>query len=780
ALPANTIHYVWVRSNCGGSTSAWVGTTFRTLCNFPTFTTTTPGSVCGQGTVALAAAGTGVIKWYAAQTGGNPLATGATFTTPSLTSTTSYWAELADEGANTPGGARVAPAGTSGTTPSTYGLVFDAVDSFILNSVDVYLKSTTAGDVVIKLQDNAGTDLQTTTITLPAGNATTPVQFTLPLNFAIQPGTGYRLVAISGPSMVRESGLGGFPYAVGSVASVTSGYNSGTTTGYFYFYNWNFKTVCASPRAEVVATVATAPAFILSTATVSICAGQNSAPVTVTTGNADYDTYAWSPSAGVSGSAVTGWIFNPSVSTTYVLTASQSTGALCATTKNVAVTVNPMPSAVTANASSTETCANSIVTLSATGGTIIGAGTIGTNTALTGTTEQPTAFCNRWPSYWSQTIYTAADLTAAGLIAGNITSMAYNIATLGDAATNANFTVSIGTVAGATFANTTFLATTGFTTVYGPASYTHTASGWNVIPFTTPFVWDGVSNIVINVTQSGADNLYNSQTEYTATAGNTTLWVYSFTGTTTTGTTSVNRLNIRFAETSPTQITWAPTTNLFADNAATVPYTGTAASTVYFKSATAGTATYTATAASPQNCSVTSNVGVDVTVVAAPTGDSTQIITANSAEEATIEDLVAVGTDVTWFESLADALAFANPMQPGAQIFNGQIYFASQTIDACYSADPLAVTVTVTLGTNDFDMPGLKYYPNPVSDVFTLNYTQEISNVEVYNMLGQRILSVIPNATTAVLKMEALAPGAYIVQVKAGNGQSKAIKVIKN
>ena len=54
-------------------------------------------------------------------------------------------------------------------------------------------------------------------------------------------------------------------------------------------------------------------------------------------------------------------------------------------------------------------------------------GTIGSGTTLTVNTAQPTAFCNRWPNYWSQTIYTASELASLGFTAGtNITSMAYN------------------------------------------------------------------------------------------------------------------------------------------------------------------------------------------------------------------------------------------------------------------------------------------------------------------------------------------------------------------
>jgi hypothetical protein len=173
-----------------------------------------------------------------------------------------------------------------------------------------------------------------------------------------------------------------------------------------------------------------------------------------------------------------------------------------------------------------------------------GNATLGTASTLTGNTEQPTAFCNRWPNYWMQTIYTAAELGEAGLSAGNITSLAYNIASLGDAATNANFTVRIGTTSLTAFATTTFLATTAYTNVYGPATYTHTASGIQTINFTTPYVWDGVSNIVINVTHDGADATNNSQTFFTATTDNKVLWASSFTGATTSGNISLNRLNI--------------------------------------------------------------------------------------------------------------------------------------------------------------------------------------------------------------------------------------------
>ncbi|MDF3026907.1 MAG: hypothetical protein K0S23_1214 [Fluviicola sp.] len=191
----------------------------------------------------------------------------------------------------------------------------------------------------------------------------------------------------------------------------------------------------------------------------------------------------------------------------------------------------------TASASSTTLCVGSSSVLTATLAKN-GAATIGTATTLTGAIVQPTAFCNRWSSYRMQTIYTAAELTAGGLTAGQITSMSFNIATLGDAATNANFVVKIGTTGLTAF--TDFVSTTGYTTVFPAATYTH-AIGVNVINFSTPYIWDGTSNIVVEVSHDGANATNNAQTYYTATAGNMVAWS---TNGGATGTLSTNRLNV--------------------------------------------------------------------------------------------------------------------------------------------------------------------------------------------------------------------------------------------
>ena len=62
----------------------------------PAGPTGTDGSRCGTGSVNLSATGTNTIRWYDAPTGGTLLGTGSAYATPSISSTTTYYAEDAD------------------------------------------------------------------------------------------------------------------------------------------------------------------------------------------------------------------------------------------------------------------------------------------------------------------------------------------------------------------------------------------------------------------------------------------------------------------------------------------------------------------------------------------------------------------------------------------------------------------------------------------------------------------------------------------------------------
>lgn len=764
-LESSTTYFVWVRSNCGSDTfSDWTSdsVSFKTECNPPVITETTPGSVCGQGTVDLSAtASAGTIKWYNAETGGELLATGGTFTTPTITETTSFWVESAT-GSTESAGKPAPPASATGTSIANWGIVFNATDDVDLQSVSVY--STAAGTLNIKVTDSNLVELYSTgNINITAGGTTTPN--VVPLNFTVPAGTGYRILvkAFSGVNLIRDSTTLSFPY-VGSdgVVSITSSEWGGTTTGtYYYFYDVKYSTGCASERTEVIATVTTAPDFSLSSDNLAICPGETSEALIIEIGDEDYDTYVWSPSANVTGDGQNGWVFNPSETTIYTLTASQSAGALCETTTELTVTVNPEP--VITVSDDTSICAGESSTLSA---TLLETVVLGTDTTLTSATTQPTAFCNRWDQYWNQTIYTAAELQAAGFSAGSINAITYEITTIGSGTNVTNFSIRIGTTTETTVSS---FATSGFTTVYGPATYEH-AIGLNTITFDTPYVWDGVSNIIIDVRQDGADSTNNAITYYTATAQPMTISAITSTDSavttlqdlvaaaSVTPATSLQRLNVIFDVTGDASaIEWLWTPGNLTTSSIDVTPTQTTTYTVRATNTTTG-------------CFTEEIVEVTVNTVAAPTGNAFQTL----SEGQTLADLVVNGENLIWYSD--DNLQEQIPSTTVAE--DNTTYFVTQTVGECTS-EALAITVEVTLSTGDFNLVSLKAYPNPTSDFVTVSYNNDITNVAVINMLGQTLMTKDVNVNTTQIDMTSLPTGNYFVKVTV-EGAVKTIKIVKN
>ncbi|WP_313807536.1 T9SS type A sorting domain-containing protein [Flavobacterium sp.] len=88
------------------------------------------------------------------------------------------------------------------------------------------------------------------------------------------------------------------------------------------------------------------------------------------------------------------------------------------------------------------------------------------------------------------------------------------------------------------------------------------------------------------------------------------------------------------------------------------------------------------------------------------------------------------------------------------------------------------ILVDVNLGSSTFDSTSFKAYPNPVRDVLNLSYSTEISSVEVFNMLGQKVMVKELNVAQGQVDMSNLTSGNYMVKVTA-EGQTKTIKVVK-
>ncbi len=105
----------------------------------------------------------------------------------------------------------------------------------------------------------------------------------------------------------------------------------------------------------------------------------------------------------------------------------------------------------------------------------------------------------------TQNLFTASELTAAGIKKGLITSIGFNVSTVVTGSL-ANYTVKVGTTTLSTIPST---FVTGLTSVYTNSAY-NAVTGWNTFTFTTPIYWDGVSNISTETCFNNGNSGYSS------------------------------------------------------------------------------------------------------------------------------------------------------------------------------------------------------------------------------------------------------------------------------
>ncbi|MFC1731599.1 right-handed parallel beta-helix repeat-containing protein, partial [candidate division KSB1 bacterium] len=144
--------------------------------------------------------------------------------------------------------------------------------------------------------------------------------------------------------------------------------------------------------------------------------------------------------------------------------------------------------------------------------------TIGNGTVTNTSGSYPAPYGNYWWGARHQMLIRASELISNGMIAGPINSLAFDVVnTAGTPLTNFEIRMAHTTVN--QVAN---WQTSGFFTVFSASSYTET-TGWNVHNFSAPFVWDGVSNIIIETCFNNSSWTSNATVRQTATSYNSTI-----------------------------------------------------------------------------------------------------------------------------------------------------------------------------------------------------------------------------------------------------------------
>tara|TARA_B110000037_G_scaffold69348_1_gene83892 strand:- start:111 stop:1388 length:1278 start_codon:yes stop_codon:yes gene_type:complete len=88
------------------------------------------------------------------------------------------------------------------------------------------------------------------------------------------------------------------------------------------------------------------------------------------------------------------------------------------------------------------------------------------------------------------------------------------------------------------------------------------------------------------------------------------------------------------------------------------------------------------------------------------------------------------------------------------------------------------VVTNSTLGVNDFNAINVSVYPNPTINNINIQSDEQITNIVVYNTLGQMVKSASPDATNFSMETANLDAGIYFAKLSTEKG-SKTVKFIK-
>jgi len=740
-------------SGQGGPQSSTYTVTVNPIPDAPTANNQT---ICsGSNTTLTATAPGGTYNWYAAASGGTSLFTGASFATPNLTSTTTYYVDATSAAgcistrtavtvtvnpipaAPTASGATICSGSTATLTATAPGGTYNwyatasGGTSLAANASFTTPNLTANTTYYVDVTSASGCTSPRTAVTVtvnpippaPTASGTTICSGSTATLTATAPGGTYNWYATaSGGTSLSAN------------ASFTTPNLTANTT---YYVDVTSASGCTSPRTAVTVTVNPIPPAPTASGAI-ICSG-STATLTATAPGGTYNWYA-TASGGTSLAANASFTTpNLTANTTYYVDVTSASGCTSPRTA-VTVTVNPIPPAPTA--SGTTICSGSTATLTATapGGTYNWYATASGGTSLSANASFTT------PNLTANTTY-YVDVTSASGCTSPRTAVTVTVNPIPAAPTASGTTICSGnsatlTASGSAGTYEWFDAASGGTSLSANASFTTT----NLTSTTTYYVQTTVNGcisprtaVIVTVnpipaaptasgtticsgnsatlTASGSGGTYNW---YAAASGGTSLAANaSFTTTNLTSTTTyyvqttVNGcISPRTAVTvTVNPIPAAPTasgTTICSGNSATLTASGSAGTYEWFDAASGGTSLSANASFTTTNLTSTTTYYVQTTVngcisprtavivtvnpiPAAPTASGTTICSGNSAT------LTASGSGGTyeWFDAASGGTSLAaNASFTTPFLTSTTTYYVQATVNGCISPRT-AVTVTV-------------------------------------------------------------------------------------
>lgn len=518
--------------------------------------------------------------------------------------------------------------------------------------------------------------------------------------------------------------------------------------------------------------------------------------------------YTWTPTTGLSSSSIANPVATVSGSTSYVVEASLNG---CVVKDTIVINTDNLVDAIPSSAT---LCDNATAPVQLTSTTLLTPNTItpacGTNSyaasgsinAITvgsvGATTANYPFGNFYEDGRTQMLFLASELIAAGVTPGNLSSISLNVSDNYSYEPYNNFNVGIA----CTSLNALSTFQTGLTNVFS-GTVSVTAPGWITFNFTTPYGWNGTSNLLV---QMCFDNNVWSDDDYvfTTTTGFNSVLSIADDGNTGCTMGSPNTFNQRpvtrfdnYAIVQPLTYTWSPVTGLSSATIAN-PTALPSSSTTYTVTVSDGTCSKTATAhisvnscgpLAAENLSLTATLHQqEVNYVQVDWKTDKEINVENYIVERKLAhetDYTAIGTkNAIGSANTAASYQFFD-MDLSGVYRDEKIIYRIVERDAAgnekYSND-----VEVRLAASEEKLDA-SIYPNPTSG--ELNITIQNNNVDINEVQLQisdytgKVMDRMPThymGRKMSIDVSNLTAGAYFLTIITADGAKKHIKFIKS
>ena len=324
------------------------------FCNAPTAVNVTAATntiICAAQTTTLSATGIGTIGWYTAATGGTFVAGGNNFTTPTLTSTTTYYIQDSTCGPGTRVAVTVSVMPIPNLAVANLSVCANGSVNLVASGANTYTWSTGSNSATLTTFPSANETytLSGTNTTNGCTNSIVRTLTVVPLpTLTVSPNSticsGKSVTLGAAGANTYQWNFGPTTASVGVAPGVTTNY---TVTGY--------GTGNCSSKEIITITVNASPVLTLTPASTTLCAGS-----VMTLSVSGAPSYTWNTGANTNTLQIA-----PTSNTSYTVIGEAVNGCTTAAVKNISTLVSPTVSIT----GPTVTCAGSPVTLVGSGAT---------------------------------------------------------------------------------------------------------------------------------------------------------------------------------------------------------------------------------------------------------------------------------------------------------------------------------------------------------------------------------------------------------------------------